>query len=1099
MFKFTFNSIKTRVRLFFIVNIGLVIFNYFYVNYYDQKSQLDQAKVEVSRENEKTIEKISLTTQLVYGGEAELKRKLSIYTKAYQTNLDALKSGGDAAIGGESVTLQSSEIGQREIKSLEFAWAELNANIKIIIDKKLKIDSLVSTSKADSIARAKDRIEKELKEKKEQKEDPKKDPKKDKEKDKELKEKDKKERELKDADEANESLQLYQETNPEIQKAYFSAQSALDEVLTKNKELTSVFKTNYEETNQFLASVIFITFMLNLLVLLVGTFVIGTYFITPLKKISESAEKVANGDVNINTDYRRKDEIGEVSGSLSLIVNSFKQYADFAQNIGQGKFDTPFTLKSEQDALGTALQAMRENLRRIDDEDNKRNWSNEGFTLFAGILRNNEQNFEEFSYQIISNLVKYLEANQGGIFLLIKENEEEYLELKASFAYNKRKYEEKKVAVGQGLLGQAILERDIIYLKDVPQEYLHITSGLGKATPKCLLIAPLQTNDEVFGAVEIASFQDMEEHQIKFIERLSENIASSIASVRNNENNKKLLDEAKFSQEQMFAQEEQRRQNMEELAATQEIMEKDRRQLQEYKENLEREVESRTAMIRDQEKVLENTLSQLQGIIDSSRAGIVALNRNFEVVAANRQVRELVRTIRNAEFSLGDYWLNTFQDEEKRNRAKVLWERAFSGVHFSQEDSYVVENQVRRWYEFSYSPIFNENKEIMGASMFVRDITDRKRELKHIELNAHILDNSSNEVYVFDANTFKYTIVNEKARQNLGYTIEELHKLTPYEIEPLYTRESFAERIKPLQKGEMNFLILETTHYRKDGSSYNVELNLQYFEDEETPLFAAIAQDITQRKQNEKQLNDAISRFDLATQATKDGLWEMNVMPNDPVNPDNPVWFSPRFSELLGFDEDDFLGKLDSWASRLHPEDREKVLRNLYNHITDKTGETPFEVEFRIANRLQEFLWFSATAETQRDIDGVPVKIAGSIRNINRRKKAEEELLEQNAVVSAIFNASNNSIISVDTEGKILSANPATYNMFGYHYPDLVGKSLYKLLTNKQLEVQHLVDTTTQAHGVKSDNTTFEMEMSVSESNVNTRKVYAIIIRYVKS
>ncbi len=1094
MFKFTFNSIKTRVRLFFIVNIGLVIFNYFYVNYYDQKSQSDQAKVEVSRENEKTIEKISLITKLVYGGEAELKRTLGIQTKVYQSNLDALKKGGEATIGGETVVLSPSEIGQREIKSLEFAWAELNANLKIIIDKKLKIDSLVSTNKADSIFRAKEkeRVEKERveKDKKEQKDKDKKD-----------KDKDKKDKEQKDKDRIkadtlqNESLQLYQETNPEIQKAYFSAQSALDEVLNKNKELSLVFKTNYEETNQFLASVIFITFILNFLVLLIGTFVIGTYFITPLKKISESAEKVANGDINIDTDYKRKDEIGEVSGSLNLIVTSFKQYADFAQNIGQGNFNVPFTLKSDKDTLGIALQAMRENLRRIDEEDNKRNWSNEGFTRFSSILRNNEQNFEEFSYQIISNLVKYLDANQGGIFLLIKENKEEFLELKASFAYNKRKYDEKKVAVGQGLLGQAVLERDIIYLQDVPHEYMNITSGLGKATPKCVLIAPLQTNDEIFGAVEIASFQDLQEHQIKFVEQLSENIASSIASVRNNENNRKLLEEAKFSQEQMFAQEEQRRQNMEELATTQEIMEKDRRQLQEYKENLEREVESRTAMIKDQELALENTLSQLQGIIDSSRAGIVALNRNFEVVAANRQIRELIRTIRGAEFGLGDYWLNTFKDEEKRSRAKTFWERAFSGVHFSQEDSFIIENQTRRWYEFSYSPIFNENKEIMGASMFVRDITDRKRELKHIELNAHILDNSSNEVYVFDANSFKYTIVNEKARQNLGYTIEELHKLTPYEIEPLYTRESFAERIKPLQKGEVDYLIIETTHYRKDGTSYNVELNLQFFQDEETPLFAAIAQDITQRKQNEKQLNDAISRFDLATQATKDGLWEMNIMPNDPVNPDNAAWFSPRFSELLGFDEEEFLGKLDSWSSRLHPEDREKVLRALYNHVMDRAGETPFDVEFRITNRQQEYLWFSATAETQRDIDGVPIKIAGTIRNINRRKKAEEELLEQSAIVSAIFNASNNSIISVDVEGKILSANPTTYNMFMYHYPDLVGKSLYKLLTNKQLEIQHLVDTTTKSSGVREDNTTFEIEMTVSESNINTRKVYAIIIR----
>jgi hypothetical protein len=279
-----------------------------------------------------------------------------------------------------------------------------------------------------------------------------------------------------------------------------------------------------------------------------------------------------------------KDEIGKMTDSIRSLIKGLSTTSKFANEIGRGNLKAEFEPLSENDVLGHSLLTMRSNLVKVDEDAALRNWTIQGLAKFAEILRN-QDDFQKLGDTIISSLIKYVDANQGGLFIVNDDRgHEEHLELLSCYAWEKKKFIEMKVKRGEGLAGQCWQEGNPIYITDVPDEYIAIKSGLGKAVPTSILIMPLKVNENIYGVVEIASFKVFTLHEKEFVERVCENIAAAISSAKIADRTKRLLIESQQQTEEMRAQEEEMRQNMEELTAIQEEM---GRKEQEYLSRIE--------------------------------------------------------------------------------------------------------------------------------------------------------------------------------------------------------------------------------------------------------------------------------------------------------------------------------------------------------------------------------------------------------------------------------------------------------------------------------------------------------------------------------
>ena len=275
----------------------------------------------------------------------------------------------------------------------------------------------------------------------------------------------------------------------------------------------------------------------------------------------------------------QQETIESLENQISEKDHVINMNARFAKKIGEGDLSANDAEINDNDILGHSLKKMRENLALTNEKEKEQNWIAKGKDIISDILRL-QNDLGNLSYLTLVELIKYIDVIQGAFY--IYNEDEQTLENTATYAYNRRKYLDTKFQIGEGLVGQCAYEMDVIYRREIPDDFVTITSGiLGDQKPNSLLLVPLITDEKLQGVLEFASIKDdISELKIRFLKELSDIIARTIFNLKVNTRTEKLLKDAQEMTNELQENEEQLRQNAEEMRATHEELEKTNSNLQ---------------------------------------------------------------------------------------------------------------------------------------------------------------------------------------------------------------------------------------------------------------------------------------------------------------------------------------------------------------------------------------------------------------------------------------------------------------------------------------------------------------------------------------
>ncbi len=265
----------------------------------------------------------------------------------------------------------------------------------------------------------------------------------------------------------------------------------------------------------------------------------------------------------------------EILSDRNLII---QKNAEFAKRIGEGDFSVDVEMVDKSDTLGNSLLIMRNNLLATYQKETEQNWIAKGKEIIADVLRHHT-NIDMLAYETLVSLINYTNMVQGAFYLFDEESNK--LRNIATYAYNRKKYLQQEFKIGQGLVGQAAFERDIIYRREIPKDYITISSGiLGDKKPKTLLFAPLISDEKLHGIIEISSLEeDIPEHSIKLVKELGEIIAQTLFNLKVNKRTEELLAASQKMTAELKKNEEELKLNAMKMKAYQNELEESNKKL----------------------------------------------------------------------------------------------------------------------------------------------------------------------------------------------------------------------------------------------------------------------------------------------------------------------------------------------------------------------------------------------------------------------------------------------------------------------------------------------------------------------------------------
>jgi CheY-like chemotaxis protein/HAMP domain-containing protein len=325
--------------------------------------------------------------------------------------------------------------------------------------------------------------------------------------------------------------------------------------------------------------------------------------VDPLRTIQTAAERITRGETELTVPIASKDEIGDLANSFNKLIKASKEYTWVADTIANGDYTPNIIIRSDNDLLSKALDNMKNNLSKLSHETAVRTWLLKGATELNDILRG-EKTVDDLAQHIINMLTAYLKGQVGAMYIA----ENEHLELVSTYAFSHRKGNANLIKIGEGLVGQAALEKKPIIFANIPEDYIKVNSGLGQVAPKNILIYPFLYDNYVKAIIEIGSVNEISDLDLQLLKVVAESIGIAINSSQSRFKLKELLEETQRQAEELETQQEELKQTNEELSEKTVMLEKSEAELRAQQEELQQtneELEEKANLLEEQKEKLE--------------------------------------------------------------------------------------------------------------------------------------------------------------------------------------------------------------------------------------------------------------------------------------------------------------------------------------------------------------------------------------------------------------------------------------------------------------------------------------------------------------
>jgi CHASE3 domain sensor protein len=245
-------------------------------------------------------------------------------------------------------------------------------------------------------------------------------------------------------------------------------------------------------------------------------------------------------------------------------------------------------------SVGSMLEALKENEKNIRNQ----NWANEGIAGLYDVMRGNK-NVPDLCSKVTSFLSGYVDAQVGSLSVLDPDGSR--LVLAGGYAYEPGENEKRSFTLGEGLVGQAGLQKKRIIVRNVPEEGLRVHSALGEISPECIVCLPLLADDELVGVLELGAMHPFSDVELDFLDNIAERVAIAIRGAHAREQMKKLLDDSQAQTEELQTQQEELRVANEELDLKRQELETQQEELRVSNEELEEKNAELTARRHDKD------------------------------------------------------------------------------------------------------------------------------------------------------------------------------------------------------------------------------------------------------------------------------------------------------------------------------------------------------------------------------------------------------------------------------------------------------------------------------------------------------------------